>query len=47
MLEALVAKDQYNYSRPPSTDPPRVKRTKSLRRPLGKSVPMGRQGITA
>lgn len=34
-LEALVAKDSHNSSRPPSTDPPWAKRTKSLRRPSG------------
>ena len=31
-LEALFAKDSHNSSRPPSTDPPWAKRTKSLRR---------------
>ena len=35
-LEALVAKDSHNSSRPPSTDPPWAKRTKSLRRPSGR-----------
>jgi transposase len=35
-LEALTAKDSHNSSRPPSTDPPWAKRTKSLRRPVGK-----------
>ncbi len=35
-LEAIVAKDSHNSSRPPSTDPPWAKRTRSLRRPLGK-----------
>jgi transposase len=35
-LEALVAKDSHNSSRPPSTDPPWAKRTRSLRRPTGK-----------
>jgi transposase len=35
-LEALGAKDSHNSSRPPSTDPPWAKRTKSLRRPSGK-----------
>ncbi|HZI17796.1 MAG TPA: DUF6444 domain-containing protein, partial [Pyrinomonadaceae bacterium] len=34
--EALLAKDSYNSSRPPSTDPPWAKRTKSLRRPSGR-----------
>ena len=29
-LEKLVAKDSHNSSRPPSTDPPWAKRTKSL-----------------
>ena len=35
-LEALFAKDSHNSSRPPSTDPPWAKRTKSLRRPSGR-----------
>ena len=35
-LEALSTKDSHNSSRPPSTDPPWVKRTRSLRRPSGK-----------
>jgi transposase len=35
-LEALVSKDSHNSSRPPSTDPPWAKRTKSLRRPSGR-----------
>ncbi len=35
-LEARVTKDSHNSSRPPSTDPPWRKRTKSLRRPSGK-----------
>jgi transposase len=35
-LEKLVMKDSHNSSRPPSTDPPWAKRTKSLRRPSGK-----------
>ena len=42
-LEALVTKDSHNSSRPPSTDPPWVKRTKSLRRPSGKH-PGGQPG---
>src|SRR5215207_4746331 len=37
-LEALVVKDSHNSSRPPSTDPPWAKRTKSLRRPSSKRV---------
>src|ERR1051325_3172060 len=37
-LEKLVTKDSYNSSRPPSTDPPWAKRTKSLRRPSGRRV---------
>ncbi len=37
-LEALVAKDSHNTSRPPSTDPPWAKRTKSLRRPSGRRL---------
>ena len=35
-LEAQLSKDSHNSSRPPSTDPPWGKRTKSLRRPSGK-----------
>jgi transposase len=35
-LEALVMKDSHNSSRPPSTDPPWTKRTRSLRRPSGR-----------
>jgi transposase/uncharacterized coiled-coil protein SlyX len=35
-LEALLARDSHNSSRPPSTDPPWAKRTRSLRRPSGK-----------
>lgn len=35
-LEALVTKDSHNSSRPPSTDPPWAKRTRSLRRPSGR-----------
>lgn len=34
-LEALVTKDSHNSSRPPSTDPPWRKRTRSLRRLSG------------
>jgi transposase len=42
-LEALVTKDSHNSSRPPSTDPPWAKRTKSLRRPSGRR-PGGQAG---
>jgi len=42
-LEALVVKDSHNSSRPPSSDPPWAKRTKSLRRPSGKR-PGGQAG---
>jgi transposase len=35
-LEALISKDSHNSSRPPSTDPPWAKRTRSLRRPSGR-----------
>src|ERR1044071_2293005 len=42
-LEALSAKDSHNSSRPPSTDLPWAKRTKSLRRPSGKR-PGGQAG---
>src|ERR1051326_19702 len=42
-LEALVAKDSHNSSRPPSTDPPWAKRTRSLRRPSGRR-PGGQRG---
>lgn len=35
-LERLISKDSHNSSRPPSSDPPWRKRTKSLRRPSGK-----------
>jgi transposase len=37
-LEQLVTKDSHNSSRPPSSDPPWAKRTKSLRRPSGRRV---------
>jgi transposase len=36
-LEALISKDSHNSSRPPSSDSPYRKRTKSLRRPSGRS----------
>jgi transposase len=42
-LEKLVSKDSHNSSRPPSTDPPWAKRTKSLRRSSGKR-PGGQPG---
>jgi transposase len=42
-LEALAAKDSHNSSRPPSTDPPWAKRTRSLRRPSGRK-PGGQVG---
>jgi transposase len=42
-LEALVSKDSHNSSRPPSTDPPWAKRTRSLRRPSGRR-PGGQAG---
>lgn len=42
-LEALVTKDWHNSSRPPSTDPPWAKRTKSLRRSSGRH-PGGQPG---
>jgi transposase len=47
-LEVLVAKDSHNSSRPPSTDPPWAKRTRSLRRPSGKRPggQAGHQGST-
>jgi hypothetical protein len=35
-LETLAAKDSHNSSRPPSTDPPWAKHTRSLRRPSGR-----------
>ena len=42
-LEAFVTKDSHNSSRPPSTDPPWAKRTRSLRRPSGRR-PGGQAG---
>jgi len=42
-LESLVAKDSHNSSRPPSSDPPWAKRTRSLRRPSGRR-PGGQAG---
>jgi transposase len=47
-LEALVTKDSHNSSRPPSTDPPWAKRTKSLHRPSGRRPggQVGHQGST-
>ncbi len=47
-LEALLAKDSHNSSRPPSTDLPWAKRTKSLRRPSGQRPggQVGHQGST-
>lgn len=42
-LEALLAKDSHNSSRPPSTDPLWAKRTRSLRRPSGR-CPGGQAG---
>jgi hypothetical protein len=42
-LEVLSTKDSHNSSRPPSTDPPWAKRTKSLRRPSGRQ-PGGQVG---
>jgi transposase len=37
-LEAQFSKDSHNSSRPPSTDPPWSKHTRSLRRPSGRRV---------
>lgn len=37
-LEALITRDSHNSSRPPSSDHPALKRTRSLRRPSGKRV---------
>jgi transposase len=47
-LEALITKDSHNSSRPPSTDPPWSKRTKSLRRPSGRrpGAQAGHRGLT-
>jgi transposase len=42
-LEAIVAKDSHNSSRPPSTDLPWAKRRRSLRRPSGRK-PGGQVG---
>ena len=42
-LEAVISRDSHNSSRPPSSDPPWAKRTRSLRRPSGKS-PGGQMG---
>jgi hypothetical protein len=42
-LEALASKDSHNSSRPPSSDPPWAKRTRSLRRPSGRR-PGGQAG---
>ncbi len=42
-LEALLARDSHNSSRPPSTDPPWAKRTRSLRQPSGRR-PGGAEG---
>jgi transposase len=42
-LEALSTKDSHNSSRPPSSDPPWRKRTRSLRRPSGRT-PGGQAG---
>ena len=47
-LEALTTKDSHNSSRPPSTDRPWAKRTRSLRRPSGRRPggQPGHQGYT-
>lgn len=42
-LEAIISKDSHNSSRPPSSDRPWAKRTKSLRRPSGQR-PGGQAG---
>jgi transposase len=42
-LEAVISRDSHNSSRPPSSDPTWAKRTRSLRRPSGKS-PGGQMG---
>jgi transposase len=42
-LEALISKDSHNSSRLPSSDPPALKRTRSLRRPSGRR-PGGQPG---
>jgi transposase len=42
-LEAVTSRDSHNSSRPPSSDPLWAKRTRSLRRPSGKS-PGGQMG---
>jgi hypothetical protein len=44
-LELLTSKDSHNSSRPPSSDPPWAKRTRSLRRPSSKS-PGGQRELT-
>ena len=47
-LEALAVKDSHNSSRPPSSDPPWAKRTRSLRRPSGRGAggQIGHRGET-